>query len=269
MVRTSPFRFFLVVLPMVCRQQEAEAKTAESSREAEMLLQTHSRTDPNKKSGFATEVIGSDVRDSHQLNLGKYEVAVLNVVTRSGHCQEGCIGLLSGFLVRNVDRDVIAEGEERTDRAGNGHSYNVGWSSSRSIYGQRPALISTSYRLFIYTTSEKPRRLHFETQVTNIVVATFEDGANQLERPKGTHTLRTLRLFASNGEEIQIMTAVGFLVDGKSPKHQTIAVSPSDTRVVGESRKSNLENLARETTLWGGPTCHSNTGGSLHSSCSR
>lgn len=70
------------------------------------------------------------MRDSHQLNLGKYEVAVLKVVTRSGHCQEGYIGL-SGFLVRNVDRDVIAEGEERTDRAGNGHSYNVGWSSSR------------------------------------------------------------------------------------------------------------------------------------------
>lgn len=105
--------------------------------------------------------------------------------------------------------------------------------------------------------------------MTNIVVATFEDGANQLERPKRTHTLRTLRLFSSNGEEIQMMTAVSaFLVDGKSQKHHTIPVSPSDTRVVGESRKSNLENLARETTLWGGPTCHSNTGGSLHSSCS-
>lgn len=51
MVRMSPFSFFLVVLPMVCRQQQVEAKTAESSREAEMLLQTDRRTDSNKKVG--------------------------------------------------------------------------------------------------------------------------------------------------------------------------------------------------------------------------
>ena len=67
-------------------------------------------------------VIGCAIFDSHQLCQGEDEIRVVQKMARSGQVEERQVAL-GGLLVRDVDRNVIADdGEKRTHRTSGGEN---------------------------------------------------------------------------------------------------------------------------------------------------